>query len=92
MFCPVLQKVLKPIYYLTKNERPFLWTKVQEPFEKIKARLLQPPVLHFPDNTRKVPIIFSKRLPHAAVNYLITVLELLGLCVNISPFRHLLAK
>ena len=34
----------------------------------------------------------SKRLPPATANYSITELELLGLCVNISQFKHLLAK
>ena len=31
-------------------------------------------------------------LPPAAVNYLITELESLGLCVNINQFKHLLTK
>ena len=31
-------------------------------------------------------------LPHAAVKYSITELELLSLCVNMSHFKHLLAK
>ena len=34
----------------------------------------------------------SKRLPPAAVMYSTTDLELLGLCVNISQSKHLLAK
>ena len=34
----------------------------------------------------------SKRLPSAAVNYSITELGVLGLCVNISQFKHLLVK
>ena len=34
----------------------------------------------------------SKRIPPAAMNYLITEIELLGLCVNINQFKHLLAK
>ena len=31
-------------------------------------------------------------LPPAAVNYFIMELELLGICVNINQFKHLLAK
>ena len=27
MFCPELQKLLKPIYYLTRKGRPFNWEK-----------------------------------------------------------------
>ena len=29
MFCPELQKLLKPIYDLTRKGRPFLWGKEQ---------------------------------------------------------------
>ena len=37
MFCPELQKLLKPIYDLIKNDRPCLWEKEQQdPFEEIK--------------------------------------------------------
>ena len=46
MFCPNLQKLLKPIYVLSRKGRPFIWTKIhQEAFEDIKARLLKPLVL-----------------------------------------------
>ena len=49
MFCPELQKLLKPIYDLTKNGKPFLWEKEQqEAFEEIK-RMLKPPVLSMPN-------------------------------------------
>ena len=27
MFCPELQKLLKPIYHLTRKGRPFIWEK-----------------------------------------------------------------
>ena len=42
-----------------------------------------------------VPQLISyaiKRLSSATVHYLITKLELLGLCVNSSQFKHVLAK
>ena len=29
MFCPELQKLLKPIYDLTRKSRPFAWGKEQ---------------------------------------------------------------
>ena len=50
MFCPELQKLLKPIYELTKKGKPFLWEKEQqEAFDEIKKRMLKPPVLSMPD-------------------------------------------
>ena len=49
MFCPELQKILKPIYDLTRKGRPFNWGKEQQDsFEEIKCRLIKPPVLHMP--------------------------------------------
>ena len=41
LFCPELQKLLKPIYDLTRNGR--------QPFDEIKCRLQRPPVLHLPN-------------------------------------------
>ena len=50
MFCPELQKLLKPICDLTKMGKPFLWEKEQqEAFKKIKKRMLKPPVLSIPN-------------------------------------------
>ena len=52
MFCPELQKLLKPIYDLTRKGRPFIWGKEQQDsFEEIKCRLVKPPVLHMPNKT-----------------------------------------
>ena len=52
MFCPELEKLLKPIYDLTRKGRPFNWGKEQQdPFEEIKRRLIKPPVLHMPNKT-----------------------------------------
>ena len=52
MFCPELQKLLKPIYNLTRKGRPFIWEKEQQDsFEEIKHRLIKPPVLHIPNKT-----------------------------------------
>ena len=49
MFCPKLQKLLKPIYDLTRKGRPFHWGKEQQDsFIEIKCRLVKPPVLHMP--------------------------------------------
>ena len=50
IFCPDLQKLLKPIYDLMRKGRQFAWGKEQQDaFEEIKQRLQKPPVLHMPD-------------------------------------------
>ena len=51
IFCQDLQKLLKPIYNLTRNDRPFKWGQEQQmAFDEIKNRLQKSPVLHLPDN------------------------------------------
>ena len=51
MFCPELQKLLKPLYDLTRKSRKFVWGREQqEPFEEIKRRLVKAPVLHVPNH------------------------------------------
>ena len=50
IFCQDLQKLLKPIYDLTRKGRPFKWQQEQQTaFEEIRSRLLKPPILHLPD-------------------------------------------
>ena len=50
MFCPKLQKLLKPIYDLTRKGRHFIWGKEQqEAFKEIKRRLVRAQVLHMPN-------------------------------------------
>ena len=50
IFCPELQKLLKPIYDLTRKDRQFIWEEEQQvAFEEIKGRLQRPPVLYLPD-------------------------------------------
>ena len=52
MFCPELQKLLKPIYGLTRKGRHIIWgEEQQEAFEEIKCRLIKLPVLLMPNNT-----------------------------------------
>ena len=52
MFCPELQKLLKPIYDLARKSRPFIWGKEQQDsFEEIKCRQAKPPILHMPNTT-----------------------------------------
>ena len=52
MFCPKLQKLLKPIYDIIRKGRPFVWgNEQQDSFEESKHRLIKPPVLHMPNTT-----------------------------------------
>ena len=54
MFCPELQRLLKPIYDLTRKGRPFIWGKEQqEVFEEIQRRLVKVPVLHIPNHEHR---------------------------------------
>ena len=50
IFCPELQKLLKPMYDLTRKGKQFVWG-VEQPsaFKEMKQRLQKPPVLHMPD-------------------------------------------
>ena len=50
IFCPELQKLLKPIYDLARKDKQFVWgVEEHSAFEEIKQRLQKPPVLHMPD-------------------------------------------
>ena len=62
MFCPEIQKLLKPIYDLTRKVRPFVWGKEQQDsFEEIKCRLIKPPVLHIPNTTGRFHLYSDTR-------------------------------
>ena len=59
LFCPHLQKLLAPIYDLTRKGRPFVWTTLhQENFDKIKQQMASPPVLTLPTSTGRY-ILYS---------------------------------
>ena len=50
MLCLELQKLLKPIYDLTRKGRPLIWGKEQQDaFEEVKRRLVWAPVLQIPN-------------------------------------------
>ena len=52
MFCPELQKLLKPIYDFTRKGRLFIWAREQqESSDEIKCQLIKLPVLHMPNKT-----------------------------------------
>ena len=63
IFCPELQKLLKPIYELTRKGRPFIWGDEQKAFDEIKSRLLKPPVLSMPDKRGRF-LLFSDTSKH----------------------------
>ena len=64
IFCPELQKPLKPIYDITKKGRHFVWEEEQQKtFEEIKARLQKPPVLSMPDKRCRF-ILYSDTSKH----------------------------
>ena len=65
IFCPELQKLLKPIYDLTIKGRHFIWgTEQQTAFEEIKSRLQKPPVLSMPDRKGRF-LLYSDTSQHA---------------------------
>ena len=60
MLCPKLQKLLKPIYDLTRKGRHCIWGKEQwEAFEEIKKRLIKAPVLHMPNHEGRFHLYFD---------------------------------
>ena len=50
MFCLELQKLIKPIYDLTRKGRQFIWGREQqEAFKEIKQILIKAPILYMPN-------------------------------------------
>ena len=66
LFCPELQKLLHPIYHLTRKGVPFHWTDIQQKaFEEVKRRLCQPPVLHLPNGEGRFILYSDTSRKHA---------------------------
>ena len=81
MFCPELQKLLKPIYDLTRKGRPFYWGKEQQDsFTEIKCRLVKPPILHMPNKTGRFHL-YSDTSKHMTGS---TLYEIQGEIIPIS--------
>ena len=60
IFCLELQKLLKPIYDLTRKGRPFIWEDEQQKvFEEIKSRLQKCSVLSMPDRKGRFILYFD---------------------------------
>ena len=61
-----MQKLLAPIYDLTRKGRPFLWTENhQETFDTIKKLLAKPPVLSLPDGIGRYTLYSDTSKTHA---------------------------
>ena len=59
IFCPELQRLLKPIYDLMRKGRQFVWGKEQqEAFEEIKKKVTEIPSITYARQSRKVSVIF----------------------------------
>ena len=66
IFCPELQKLLRPIYELTKKTVKFVWTQEhQKSFDEIKKRLCEYPVLHLPTTTGRYILYSDTSRRHA---------------------------
>ena len=65
IFCPKLQKLLKPIYDLTTKGRHFIWEEEEQAtFEEIKSRLQKTPVLYMPSRIGRF-LLYSDTGKHA---------------------------
>ena len=66
LFCKNLQKLLAPIYDLTRKGRPFIWTEGhQKTFDTIKRQLAKAPVLSLPDGIGKYTLYSDTSKTHA---------------------------
>ena len=66
IFCPKLQKLLQPIYELTKKTVKFVWTQEhQQCFTEIKKHLSEYPVLHLPTTTGRFILYSDTSRRHA---------------------------
>ena len=66
LFCPNLQKLLAPIYDLTRKGKPFLWTDLhQQAFDQIKGLMAKSPVLSLPDGTGRYTLYSDTSKTHA---------------------------
>ena len=70
LFCKDLQKILKPIYELTRKEMPFCWTEFhQKAFEQVKQLLINPQYYIYPDLEVDLHYIVTPLRPTQAVPY-----------------------
>ena len=75
IFCQDLQKLLKPIYDLTRKDTLFNWVQEQPTaFDDIMSRLQKPPVLHLPDSKGRFHL-YSDTSKHATDSALYQILN-----------------
>ena len=75
IFCSELQKLLKPIFDLTRKGRHFIWgEEEQTAFEEIKGRLQKPPVVRMPDRKARF-LLYSDTSKHVTGSSLYHVLD-----------------
>ena len=66
LFCQNVQKLLAPIYDLTRKGRPFIWTEShQKTFDTIKQQLAKAPVLSLPDGIGRYTLYSDTSKTHA---------------------------
>ena len=65
-----LQKLLAPIYDLTRKGRPFIWTEShRKTFDTIKQQLAKAPVLSLPDGIGRYTLYSDTSKTRAGVPY-----------------------
>ena len=73
IFCPELQRLLKPIYDLTRKGRQFLWEEEQEKaFDEIKHRLQIPQSYIYPtdmDDLNSIQTLVSSQLVVCCIKF-----------------------
>ena len=69
LFCKDLQKILKPIYELTRKEIPFHWSELhQKAFVEVKEMLVKPPILHLPRPTGRFILYCDTSKTHTGIS------------------------
>ena len=80
LFCSELQKLLKPIYDLTRKRRAFDWdTEQEEAFDEIKRWLQKPEVLYMPYNEGSIQFYSDTSKFALVVHYTKFILDNQGL-------------
>ena len=102
LFCKDLQKILKPIYEVTRKTIPFYWSEVhQKAFEEIKELLIKLPVLHLPRPGGRFILYCDTSKTHNGsslwqilgyASKSLPELEMTGLAINIHLWKHLLLR
>ena len=69
LFCKDLQKILKPIYQLTRKERPFHWSEIhQKAYTEVKELLVKLPILQLPRPTGRFILYCDTSKIHTGIS------------------------